>query len=90
MSRRKKQTSDAKDKTDYFSWSDNEVELLLSSTMDSILQRQQLRLQSCPTTHSFCQVESRSVSACKVENVAFSKVIPDSLVYNIDVNESNT
>ena len=34
MSRRKKQTSDAKDKTDYFSWSDDEVELLLSSTMD--------------------------------------------------------
>ena len=34
MSRRKKQTTSAKDKTDYFSWSDDEVELLLSSTMD--------------------------------------------------------
>ena len=34
MSRRKKQTTNAKDKTDYFSWSDDEVELLLSSTMD--------------------------------------------------------
>lgn len=34
MSRRKKQTTNARDKTDYFSWSDDEVELLLSSTME--------------------------------------------------------
>ena len=33
MSRGKKQTSNARDKTEYFSWSDDEVELLLSSTM---------------------------------------------------------
>ena len=34
MSRGKKQTSNARDKTEYFSWSDDEVELLLSSTME--------------------------------------------------------
>ena len=34
MSWGKKQTSNARDKTEYFSWSDDEVELLLSSTME--------------------------------------------------------
>lgn len=34
MSRGKKQTTNTKNKADYFSWSDDEVELLLSSTMD--------------------------------------------------------
>ena len=34
MSRREQQTTNARDKTDYFSWSDDEVELLLSSTME--------------------------------------------------------
>ena len=34
MSRRKKQTTNARDMTDYFSWSDDEVELLLSSKME--------------------------------------------------------
>ena len=49
MSRRKKQTANAKDKTDYFSWSDDEVELFLSSTMDykTSMEMENIDWESC-------------------------------------------
>lgn len=53
MSRRKKQTTNARDKTDYFSWSDDEVELLLRSTMEYKTQKEMenINRESCQSKY---------------------------------------
>ena len=52
MPRRKKQTTNARDKTDYFSWSDGEVELLQYLTLNKRLKKKLLsttqKTSCCP------------------------------------------
>ena len=56
VSRRKKQTTNARDKKNYFSWSDDEVELLLSSTIyyktSKEMEKWRKRIQKVPDTKS--------------------------------------